>query len=87
MALLVCLFFALLLRALRAAAQAQLGSILLSVVEGLGCTSGSRGLACHGMLRPCPLRAACLGLPSPGQRGSAYGAAAPCAEDPAPPAS
>ena len=83
----LALLFALLLRAPRAAARAAPGSILLGDVEGLGCRSGSRGRACPEVLRPCPLRAACLGLPLPGQVGSACGAAAPRAEDPAPPAS
>ena len=62
-------------------------------VEGLGCTrrSGSRAGGHPEVLRPCPLRACRLlraaRLPSPGQRGSACGAAAPRAEDPAPSAS
>ena len=49
----LALLFALLLQAPRAAARAAPGSILLGVVGGLGCTSGSRGRACHGVLRPC----------------------------------
>ena len=54
------LLFALLLRAPRAAARAAPGSILLGDVEGLGCRSGSRRRAYPEVLRPCPLRAACL---------------------------